>query len=117
MGRLVERPFSLAFSGRVRSEACVATCTSPVPESYPVSLSTGPVEACLRTDLPPADDALPGNPGPFDGGDSHSSMAVTTTGICNSERSTGLHSPASALALRPPTDTALDRVPGYRHLA
>src|SRR5213594_4363783 len=117
MGRLVERPFSLAFSGRVRSEACVATCTSPVPESYPVSLSTGPVKACLRTDLPPADDALPGNPGPFDGGDSHPSMAVTTAGICNSGRSTGPHGPTSALPPRPPTDTVFGRVPGYRHLA
>src|SRR5213594_3233975 len=105
MGRLVERPFSLAFSGRVRSEACVATCTSPVPESYPVTLSTVPIRDYLRTDLPPADDALPGNPGPFDGGDSHPSMAVTTTGICTGDRSTGRHRPASTRSPRPPTDT------------
>jgi hypothetical protein len=32
-------------------------------------------------------------------------MAVTTAGICNSERSTGPHGPASARTLRPPTDT------------
>ncbi len=34
-------------------------------------------------------------------------MAVTTAGICNSERSTGPHGPASARTLRPPTDTEL----------
>ena len=42
--------------------------------------SAYPVKASLRTDLPPADDASPGNPGPFGGQDSHLTMLLLPPG-------------------------------------
>ena len=45
---------------------------------FPFSLNSVKVE--LRTGLPPANDVLPGNPGPFGGGDSHPSSLLLPPG-------------------------------------
>jgi len=77
-----------------------------------------PVKGHLRIDLPPADDALPGNPGPYGGGDSHPSSLLLPPG---SALAVG---PLDLTAQLPPNRNA--RLPlqlkmscnlGYRHLA
>lgn len=46
--------------------------------SFPCLIKS--VKLDLRTGLPPANDVLPGNPGPFGGGDSHPSLLLLPPG-------------------------------------
>ena len=94
----------LPLSRSVRSWACV---TANVPPRHgninPFPFRRRPVRSRLRTGLPSAEDALPRNPGPFGGRDSHPSCAVTTAGIFNPSGSTRPHGLASSPPGRPPT--------------
>ena len=101
--RLNKATTLLNLSRSVRILACVSACTSMVQEYKPASLSTYSVKIGLRIDLPPADDALLGNPCPFGGGDSHPSLLLLPPGYSILIRSTGPHGPASAQSGRPPT--------------
>ena len=53
-------------------------CGTGILTGFPFSVY--PVKVDLRIDLPPADDASPGNPGPFGGQDSHLTMLLLPPG-------------------------------------
>ena len=53
-------------------------CGTGILTGFPFSVY--PVKVDLRIDLPPADDALPGNPCPFGGKDSHLTMMLLPPG-------------------------------------
>ena len=94
----------LPLSRSVRSWACVTAIVPPRHGNInPFPFRRRPVRSHLRTGLPSAEDALPRNPGPFGGRDSHPSCAVTTAGIFNPSGSTRPHGLASSPPGRPPT--------------
>ena len=74
-------------------------CGTGILTGFPFSVY--PVKVDLRTGLPPADDALPGNPCPFGGEDSHLSLLLLPPGYSI------LTGPLDFTAQLPPSQDAL----------